>query len=429
MGRLVLGADDLNRLMTRLGDDGSLQDGSAHVLAFDAIRDRSRRWLVRQEAVRDFIERTFLRSFPASATLLPLDDVNFLVIQPSESGYGAQGRALRLMAEVLRFFLGVSARADLKLSRVTRIGPDGVETAPVEIGDADETSLEAMEPEARALSGSTQTIAASPIDGQGLLTGVISHGRKGPAPLVRGDRTYDAMSVIEPIWSVRQEAVVSYLLRPLVFEKSDDGLAPADLASASLRDLLSLDLIVLSEAERVLKEQEPGGRIALHVPIHQAVLAMSNARQTLLSALNRVHALASSVIVVLAGLEMGTPHSRLLEATSLLANRCRAVVALAPGFDCPIDRWRDAHLSGVGVDFSNRLGGEAPPTLKQITAFAARFDGVAPALIAYSAPTTAMTLAAWSAGFTHVGGDVVFKTQKEILRPARVKAVDIYRHA
>jgi len=433
MGLLVLGADDLSKLMARLSEDGALKEGAAHVLAFDAIRDKTRRWALRQDSVREFIERTFHRTFPASDTLVPLDDVNYLVIQPLETGYAAQGRALRFMAEVLQFFLGSSARADLRLSRVTRIGPDGVETEPVDIKDADLREAEKDKADdnpsdPQGEGGLGQSEADSLIDGQGLLT-PIEASAKGASPAVHGDRTYDAMFVIEPIWSIRQEAVVSYHLRPLIFEYSSEGLVPADLRKATLRDLLRLDLIVLAEAEKVLGAQEAGSRIALHVPVHQAVLAMTSARHKLLGALDRMNALSSSLIIVLTGLEIGTPHSRLVEATSLLLNRCRAVVALAPSFDCPIDRWRDARLSGIAIELCNPLDPDGSPSLSQIAGFAARLDRAAPALIAYSAPKTALTLAAWSAGFTHVGGDVIFKGRNEGLKPARVKAIDIYRQS
>jgi hypothetical protein len=431
MSLAVLNAADNEQLLARFNDADLIAKGALHVLCFDAIRERSgARWATRQDSVREFIERHFEKYFLPADHLVQMDDVNFLLVQPLGTNYTAQGRALKLLGEVLQFFLGASARADIRLSCVVRIGPDGVEAAQVEVSDTDLARMasvtwasESAEAAATAPAGGPPTAPAA-----GLLAGAGLVDRQGPAPPpVKGDRTYEAMFVIEPIWSIKQRAVVSYLLRPLIFEHQADRIVEADLANATLGDLVRLDLIVLAEAKRIFDEQGSGHHFALHVPIHHASLGMISTRQVLLSALDRLKPLAPRLVMVLTGLDTGAPQSRILELTSVLSNKCRAVVALAPDLDCKIDRWRDAHLSGVAVDLNLLISDEEPSDPKRMSEFADRLKGVAPALFAYSTPNTAVMLAAWSAGFTHVGGDIILRGQAGELLPLRVNPIDIYR--
>ncbi len=427
----VLGADTVANLIGRFDDPALISKGELFVLGFEAVRDRSGgRWAMRQDTVRDFVERQFQKYFQVTDHLVRLDDVHFLVVQPSQSGLGAQARALKLLREVLQFFLGASAKADVNLSRVTRIGPDGVEIASVEVSDDDFARAETMDWDAGPL-----TTVAPPDADQGDAVGsagpvmsAIDAEKRAGATALKGDRSYEAMFVVEPIWSINQRAVVSYQVRPLIFERQQDRLVDANLAKASPGDLTRLDLLVLAEAQRLFLEHGADKRFALHVPIHHASLGATAGRQALLASLELMQPLASSsVVVVLTGLDSGAPHSRILALTNSLARRCRAVIALAPDLDCKIDRWRDAHLSGVAVDLNQLANSNERVNVKRLSEFAAKFRGVAPALIAYSVPNTAILLAAWAAGFTHVGGDLIDRYSDSIMRPLRLNPIDLYQ--
>jgi hypothetical protein len=256
---------------------------------------------------------------------------------------------------------------------------------------------------------------------------IVADKGRGNAAL-KGDRTYEVMVLVEPIWSIKQRAVVSYLLRPLFFELQEGAFVDANLANATPADLTKLDLLVLAEAQRIFRDQGGDKRFALHVPIHHVSLTMSGARQTMLALLQRFQpAASSSIVVVLIGLESGAPHSRIVELTSALANRCRAVVAMAPGLDFKMDRWKDTRLSGVAVDLSILANSNERLNIKQMSEFASRLPGVAPALLGYSVSNTAVLLASWSAGFTHVGGEVISRYSEGVLQPLRLDPIDIYQ--
>jgi hypothetical protein len=433
MSLAVLDAAAIDVLLSRVGDTNLVAKGAVFVLGFDAIRERSGgRWAMRQDSVREFIERQFQKYFPPTDHLMRLDDVNFLVVQPSESGFGAQTRALKLLGEVLKFFLGAGAGRDVKLSRVTRIGPEGVETTQVEVSEADLSRLETLDWNALSSAGGGTEAATHARGGSfeaaGPVLSTIETDRKDNGTALRGDGDYEAMFRIEPIWSIKQRAVVSYRLRPSIFELQGDQMVAAETANITARDLVRLDLIVLAESARVFHDNGADTRFVLHVPIHHASLGTAASRQLVLAALERLQPVASSsIVVVLTGLESGAPNSQIVALTSALARRCRAVLALAPDLDCRVDRWRDAGLAGVVVDLNVLDKANERASIKRMTEFAARFKGVAPALLAYAVPNTAVLLAAWSVGFTHVGGELIEKYSDGLLQPLRLNPIDLYR--
>jgi hypothetical protein len=321
----VLNAAALDDLIGQFGNATLIAKGALLVLSVESIRERSGgRWPVRQETVREFTERQFQKYFQPSDQLVRLDDVHFLVVQPLESGFGAQARALKLLGDVLVFFLGASAGRDMRLSRVTRISSDGVEVTPVEVSDADLARLATMDWGVGSTKRDDRADLNLPAGSVGPRMAVIDVAKVNVKAALKGDRSYEAMFVIEPIWSIRHRAVVSHLLRPLIFELQADRRVDANLANASPGDLVRLDLAVLAEATRIFREEGAGKHFALHIPIHHGSLAVATSRLTLLAALERVQpGAASSVVVVLSGLAAGAPHSQIVGLTSALANRCR----------------------------------------------------------------------------------------------------------
>lgn len=417
--------------MNRFGRPDLIGDGSVHVLAFDAIRERSgRRWETRQDAVREYVVRQFDSIFADEGALEPLDDVNFLLAQ-SAKGFGAQSKALRLLSRVLEHFLGSSERSDVKIFQVTGIGPAGIETVPVDVTDAQLKQEAAIDDESQdvPLRERSPAMADSSLDqGSPLSEPIHTRRFQNSRPLV-GDRTYEALFLVDPVWSIHQRAVASYVLRPLIFERQAEGLVEADLEKASPSDLIKLDLVILAEARSLFKQSGNDRHFVLHVPIHSSSVSNMSGRQKVLASLDGFHPSAStSVIVVLRGLNGGAPQSLLLELTSLLKGRCRAVIAQVAELDPRIARWRDAKLSGIAVDLSAVAKRGAHPTVKTLSKFALQIKGVAPVLAGYSVPGSPELLAAWAAGFTHVSGDSIICGGSSDLVSRRVEPTDLYLH-
>jgi len=85
------------------------------------------------------------------------------------------------------------------------------------------------------------------------------------------------------------------------------------------------------------------------------------------------------------------------------------------------------HLSGVAVDLNVLTNSSEQTSVKRMSEFAIKFRRVAPALMAYAVPNTAVLLAAWAAGFTHVGGELIDRYSDSILQPLRLNPIDLYR--
>jgi len=429
MGFEVLEANSIQNLIEHYGAD-AFSTHDVFVLGFEAIRDRSGdRWAIRQDMVREFIERRFQKHFPVDHQLLRLDDVNFLLVQPGETGFGAKTRALKLLSEVLQYFLGASTLSDVRLSRVTRASADGLEITDEDVSATDFSRLVNEDwdiPSPDVANNLVQRPVLANDAPTGPALRVIDNKDRRGAIGLRRDRNYEAIFLTEPIWTINQRAIVSYLLRPLIFERQDDCLVEAEANEISPGDRIGLDLVVLAEAERLFREHGPKARFALHVPISQASLSTAAGRRILRSALERLQPLASaSIIFVVTGLEAGAPHSKIITITSALAGQCRGVIALAPDLDCKSDHWRGAHLSGVAVSLDGR-NSSSELSVGRFSEFADRLAGVAPALMAYSVPNRAALIMAWSAGFTHVGGEPIQKYADDMLEPLRLNPIQLY---
>src|SRR5690242_6537895 len=94
----------------------AIEEGGANILSVEAIRERSEeRWAQRREQVTAFVERAFARLAQPGDFVTPLNDSEFLTVQPSVSRPAALSISANILRETLAFFLGSAAREDLRL--------------------------------------------------------------------------------------------------------------------------------------------------------------------------------------------------------------------------------------------------------------------------------------------------------------------------
>jgi hypothetical protein len=99
------------------------------------------------------------------------------------------------------------------------------------------------------------------------------------------------------------------------------------------------------------------------------------------------------------------------------------VLARAPSEDHDVRAWRGCGLSGVTLDCrdfdaSDRKG------LKRLAIFAQRAAEASVACVGYGLPATNLMLAAWAAGFTHLGGPALSEEVAEPKAVVRLQAAD-----
>ena len=389
-------------LLERFGEAHLLDQGLLAVVSVEAIRSRAgARWSQKQETVWEFAEREFRRDFAVADQIVRLDDIHYLLVQPEETPYRAQGRAINFLREVLEFFLGCSTAADVLVGRVKRIAADMVEHALLPI---DEIAAALASP-----------VPKSPLDQAGAR-------RKGAGPGVQGDPGALAF-ITQPIWAVQKRAVASYRLRPLC--------PPVDCRADGANDtctraIVEFDLQIVDRALHILKEQREK-RFGLHIPIQIRTLNSIPGRQAVLARLRRsVVPTGEALVVCLQGLDAGVPRMVLETAVSALRPACLGVVARAPSLWTDVSAWRGARLSAVSFDFNDAPPGDDAELSQALSRFAANAAGVGSTLIGHSLTSRARVIAAWAAGFTHLSGDVLEQRAALPFTPVRFEAASLY---
>lgn len=392
-----------------INDTSALPGGYMIIISVEAIRERTaERWWAKQDAVWDFAQRQFEKSFPRSDAIRKLNDVEYLIVQASDEGAAAQFKAIDFLKSILTFFLGVSTLSQLNLGVVKSI-KDGVI-------DADPLSQD--------------QIQAVTCAGLGVSSPAAEASRTHPPNQFLGklklDRAYEILVSIDPIWNVYKQAVASYHLRPLVFEDTNGGRRPIDVDEISLNDLLGVDLAILKSAAAAIREgQAEGHAFALHVPIHFRCLRSLSCRSEMARLLPLFADIRKFLAFSILGVPDGAPKGALAEAISALRPHGLGVLMQPSSMNGEVRRWHGLGLSGVAYDFIDEVqtGAEVVNRTKE---FGMICNGVATALIGHAISTRPMLLAAWGAGFTHISGAPISDKFPDVRAAVRFLPADIY---
>ncbi len=379
------------------------------VISVDAIRDRTERnWHTKQDTVWEFAQRQFEKTFPRTDAIRKLNDVDYLIAQVNEEGPAAQFKAIDLLKGILTYFLGASSLSQLRLSLVRSIN-DGVIEAQVLTSEQIKAIVEhrgqstwGEDPEAR------------------------SHPPNQISLKLKGDRAYDIVVSIEPIWNVYKQAVASYHLRPLVYETRGATPPATDMDDLSLGDTLMIDLAILKSAAATIREgQDQGCVFSLHVPINFRCLRSPSCRSEFARLLPRFEDIRKFMAFCINSIPDGAPKSTLAEVISALRPHGLGVVMKADAMTDEVQRWRELGLSAVAYDFSADVQ-DGPDIIKRAKDFGAACAGVATALVALGVSKRPLLMAAWGAGFTHISGTPITEKMPERRAAIRFPAAQLY---
>jgi hypothetical protein len=390
-------------------DPEAVPDGYKIVISVEAIRDRtSERWWAKQDTVWEFAQRQFKKEFPRTDAIQKLNDVEYLIVQSADDGRPAQFKAITLLKAILTYFLGTSTLSQLNVS-VVRSSKDGVfETDMLSLQD-----LAAME---HFTPGVPMPENAE----------VRTHPPNQSKLSVKGDRLYEVLVPIEPIWNVYKQAVASYYLRPLTFEVSTSGPKAVDLDDIGLQDALAIDLAMLKDAAGLIRDGEAAGTtFALHIPVHFRCLRSLSCRSEFARLLPLFADIRKYLVFCIVGVPDGAPKGLLAEAISALRPHGSGVIMRAGSLNMEVQRWQGLGLSGVSYDFIDELQGSAE-VIDRIKQFGAASVGTATALIGHAISNRPLLLAAWAAGFTHISGAPISEKIPETRAAIRFPATKIY---
>ena len=378
--------------------------GSVNILSVDAIRRASGdRWPRKREQVEHFIERTFGRLTQPGDMVIGLNDTEFVTVQPGVGCSAALSVSAKVLKESLAFFLGKAAIEDLQLFQVTSF-----------VGGAF-----TLERAAAAELG--QVMEPGRYDGADATAEVAGGGRRPAAPPANDlewrvgrsvrlvsppDLDLDLQMAPEPTWNVAARVVASYLLRPTI-SLGSAGKAPREVRTADLSPNMAGEAAVamLAYAADIIARRQ--AVVALHAPIALAAVTYSASRYRVLNALRDLQPEVRRLLILdLVDLTEGLPQSRLEEVVSVLAPCCRTVLARAPSETADVRVWRRCGLSGVTLD-CGRLDPADTRAQPRLSAFAQRAAEAKLSCVGYNLPDRTLMLAAWAAGFTHVGGPLL----------------------
>jgi hypothetical protein len=391
-------------------DPASIPGGYLVVISVEAIRDRTERnWSTKRDAVWEFTQRRFEKTFPRTDAIHKLSDVDYLIAQVSDEGVAAQFKAIDLLKSILVFFLGASTISQIKLSIVRSI-KDGVIDAEV----LSEQKIQAV------IDGAASLAESAPL---------IEEQRHPPHRLsftLKATKTYEILVSVEPIWNVYKQAVASYHTRTLIYNAVDSAPPGSDLDDISLRDAWAIDVAVMRAAITMIRQgQDQGAIFALHVPISFRCLRSPSCRVELAQMLPLFDDIRKFLAFCIVGVPDGAPTGILAEVISVLRRHGLGVVMQPTSMNNEVQHWRNLGLSALAYDFIDETQ-EGPDIIKRTQDFGALCSAVSKPLIGLGIATRPLLMAAWSAGFTHISGTPISEKMPEERTAIRFPAEHIY---
>ncbi|WP_421931229.1 hypothetical protein [Phenylobacterium sp.] len=388
--------------LERLAATDLVERGCVTIISVEAIRQRSGdRWTRKRDAVWAYVGKKCDEHLAYQDIRHRVGETDFLIAMTSEEGVAAQAVSLKILEEVLLFFLGVADRADMKIRAVSAI--DGDELSCSEIDLTRIAAPRAAPPE--------EVIAVSPYH-----AGVdpAEERRRNPISFVTASgQNLRIDFALQEVVSLRHKVTAALRVDPTVTHIASGRLIPARaFGKLSDDDIAFIDRSALDFAALFAGVE---GRPAppLILPLSFRTMSARKGRQALISVPGLTPArMKTGMMVELIDVDRGTPEARLLEVTGLVGQVCKGVLARIQPVRDPVGAVRGARLQGLTVDAGDLVGGDSQ-VASQMIALAAQARGRAPALMIHGLTSEGFLDVAGVAGFTHASMKVVRPAQQQ----------------
>jgi hypothetical protein len=382
-----ISAADASALLERLGGSDRLERGAVFVLSVESIRDLSgERWARKRDDVWGYLGRKLNEYLSYQDAHQRINDTDVLVAMTTEDGVAAQAVGMRVLEDVLEFFLGAADHKDIRIKAVSRI--DGEELVCAELDPAviaTAREMEAAHPYQRQVSPEAEK-ARNPVsfvahNGQRLEVSFelehVVNLRHGVTAVLRVEPTVSFVATGETIPARR-------------FHKlSDEDMVAIDRASLAFGALF-----VPTDA----RTQPP-----VIVPCSFRTMGARKGRDLLLNVEGLTPArVRQGAMLEFVDIDRGTPNGRVVEVVSLVGRLTRGVLARLQPASNALEPISGARFNGLTVDFAD-LGlpdSRLAPFMRTMTH---QIRGKAPALIAQGLAERMHYEMADDAGFTHAG--------------------------
>jgi hypothetical protein len=379
-------AVEARAVLDRLTGSDRIEKGAVFVISVEAIRERSGdRWPKKRDDVWTYLHRKLNEHLSYQDIHHRISETDVLVAMTTEDGVAAQSVGMKVLEEVLQFFLGVVEPLDIRIKAVNGI-------------DGDELVCTDIDPriivEAREIQAAQAYRATVPEDAQAERTPVSFVASNGQR--LRIDYA------LEHVVSLRNSVTAVLRVEPkVVFAATGEVIPPRRFLKLSDADLLVIDRATLAFGA-LFVPRDAAVQPPLILPVSFRTMAGGKGRQLLASipGVSAAH-VRQGAMVEFTDIDRGTPSGRLLEVVGLVGGLTRGVLARLAASHEALKPVQAARFNGLTVDFSDL--GRVPDTrlAAVMREMSHQMRGKAPALIAQGLADFRHFAPADEAGFTH----------------------------
>lgn len=378
-------AVDARVVLERLAGAELIERGSVTLVSVEAIRRRAGdRWGRKRDDVWAHVERRCDEHLSFQDIRQRVSETDLLIAMVTEEGVAAQAIALKILEEVLTFFLGAAHPEDLSVRCVTGIEGDVITAADVDLAKV----------AAARERGSRQTYP-SDVDPR-------EARRRNPVSFVTvsGERVRVDFAV-EKVVSLRHGVTALLRVQPTVRSVDTGVLIPSrEFGRLDDDDILFIDRSTLAYGGLFLPEEGEGGPPVL-LPVSFRTMGARKGRSALVDmAQGDAVRLRRSVMLELVDVDLGTPPARLAEVAALVGQLSRGVAARVQPARRALEPVRGVKLQALTLDI-RELGWDNLRQEALLRVMAEQMRHKAPALIAQGLGGEAWLARAKTAGFSH----------------------------
>jgi len=378
-------------VLDRLAGTDLVERGCVVLISVEAIRERTgERWFRRRDDVWAYVNRKLSEHLTHQDIRQRVNETDFLIAMTHEEGVAAQAVSLKILEEVLVYFLGAADTVDLKIRAVGRI-------------DGDQILATELDP--RRIAVARQKIAETGGDSPyRTMVDADEEKRRNPVSFVAGGGPKLRIDfALEHVVSLRYGVTAALRVEPTVTHIISGRVIPArsfvrllddDVAFIDAATLAFAALFIPTDA----RSQPP-----LILPASFRTLGARKGRTALVNGAGvSPPQIKKSLIVELTDVDRGTPQGRLVEVAGLVGAVSRAVFARLQPVKGATAAIQGARMQGLTLDGSDLTGGDSR-VAGLMLALGGQAKGLSPTLMVQGLRDEGFFHIAQVAGFTHAG--------------------------
>jgi len=377
--------------LERLAGSDLVERGCVTVISVEAIQERTgERWPRRRDDVWAYVGRKLDEHLSHQDIRQRLNETDFLIGMTQEEGVAAQAVSLKILEEVLVYFLGSAEPADFRVRSVNRI--DGMNVSAAELDPARI---------AVARQKVSETGAPSPykreIDPE-------EERKRNPVSFVTaGGETMSVHFALEHVVSLRHNVTAALRVQPTVSHvASGQVVAARYFGKLTDEEVAFIDRSALDFAS-LFMPKDSRSQPPLIVPSSFRSLGGRKGRRELVGRGDiTAEQIRRGLFIELIDVDRGTPPGRLAEVSALVSAISRGVFVRLQPVKRAAAPVRDVRLRGLTLDASDLVGFDSQ-LARLLVAVSMEAKGLTPALVVQGLPSADYFGMAQVAGFTHAG--------------------------